>query len=275
MSRSGIQRKITAGLWARIHLGVFLILGSPRTWRQSLLAACLVAGPDAFASHSAAAELLGLSGVPKRLEITVAHQRRLVVDGVVVHRTRHLDRADRCRVEGIPCTSVARTLIDLAECLQLRQLEQVLDDALARRLVPLAYLRNRVHALGISGMPGRRQLAEVIDARLKGPYIPPSRFERKLQEVLAEYGLPAVREHWVRLDNGTLRRIDFAFPEVMLAVEADSYRHHSSLPDWEADRIRNNELVAIGWSVVSVTYLDLVTNPAAVADQIARALARR
>lgn len=80
-------------------------------------------------------------------------------------------------------------------------------------------------------------------------------------------------QHEVRLQTGQRAYVDFAYPEALLAIEADSYRHHSSLAAWSRDRVRNNELVAMGWRVLPVTFRDLTSRPSAVADQIARALA--
>jgi very-short-patch-repair endonuclease len=94
-----------------------------------------------------------------------------------------------------------------------------------------------------------------------------------LAKVLAKAGLPLpVREFPIRLADGREKYIDLAYPEALLAVEADSYRWHSSLKDWSEDRARNNELIALGWRVLPVTYHDLRTNPGRVADQVRRCL---
>ena len=66
--------------------------------------------------------------------------------------------------------------------------------------------------------------------------------------------------------------INAAFPGALLAIEVDSYLHHSTLGDWSRDRSRNNELIALGWRVLSVTSHQLKVDPSAVVDQIARAL---
>jgi very-short-patch-repair endonuclease len=96
-------------------------------------------------------------------------------------------------------------------------------------------------------------------------------FERRLAAALSEARLPVpVREFPVRRPDGTVKYVDLAYPEYLLAVEADSYRYHSSLKQWARDRVRNNELMALGWRVLPVTYEDLRANPAAVADQVRR-----
>jgi very-short-patch-repair endonuclease len=76
----------------------------------------------------------------------------------------------------------------------------------------------------------------------------------------------------VRLADGRLRRIDFAFAAYKLGIEADSYRHHSSLTDWSRDHERNQELIALGWQILPITYDQMVRDPAGVADLIRRTL---
>jgi very-short-patch-repair endonuclease len=76
----------------------------------------------------------------------------------------------------------------------------------------------------------------------------------------------------VRLPSGRVARFDFAYPNARLAIEADSYRYHSSLLDWSRDRVRHNELIALGWRVLPVTFSELRTDPIGVAHQVARCL---
>jgi hypothetical protein len=61
-------------------------------------------------------------------------------------------------------------------------------------------------------------------------------------------------------------------PLHFVALEADSYRHHSSLTSWSKDRTRNNGVVALGYRLLSVTWLDVKKRPAAVAEILGRAL---
>jgi very-short-patch-repair endonuclease len=72
-----------------------------------------------------------------------------------------------------------------------------------------------------------------------------------------------------------LKRIDFAFVDFKLGIEADSYRHHSSLTDWSRDHERNQQLVALGWLILPITYDQMVNDPSGVADLIRRTLDQR
>jgi very-short-patch-repair endonuclease len=116
-------------------------------------------------------------------------------------------------------------------------------------------------------------LTRLLAVRLDQYTTTESAFEARLMRTLVANGLPRpFAQLPVRLPSGGVARVDFAYPEALLAIEADSYRHHSSPADWSRDRVRNNELVALGWRVLPVTYRDLTADPKKVADQIRRCL---
>jgi very-short-patch-repair endonuclease len=276
LTAGAIRGRLKAGAWERVHAAVYRVTGSARTWKQSLMAACLAAGRGSAVSHLAAAHLWKLSCGRECVEITITKARSVRLEGVTVHRTSQLSEIDVVRVERIPVTSITRTVIDLAGVLTRQDLAEVLDCALAERRFPLVYLRKRLAALGTQGRPGSGKLAALIEERVGGPRRPGSAFERRLYRILAEAGLPLPeREYEVRLPDGRLKRIDFAFVDFRLGIEADSYRHHSSLTDWSRDHERNQELVALGWQILPITYDQMVRNPAGVADLIRRTLSQR
>jgi hypothetical protein len=66
-------------------------------------------------------------------------------------------------------------------------------------------------------------------------------------------------QYRVLIPDGSEVFLDFAYPDVKLAVEADSYLWHASLAAWQRDRARNNDVVALGWSILPLTY-DLVVH---------------
>ena len=82
---------------------------------------------------------------------------------------------------------------------------------------------------------------------------------------------PACR-YEVRSGNRLLGRVDFAFPEIRLAIEVDGYEHHASLHAFQHDRARQNELVAAGWTVLRFTWDDITRRPEQVATAILRVL---
>lgn len=255
-----VERRMAAGRLITVHAGVYRVAGHPPSPHQTLMAAVLSGGEGAAVSHRGAAFLLGLADVKAAAEISVPVPRvPRMGGGVLVHRVACLDPVDLCALEGIPTTRPARTLVDLAGVVGRDTLEAALDDALSRRLITVQYLSRRLETLGRQGRAGAGILAGLLAQRADGRPLTTSEFERRLLRAILAAGLPApVSQFEVRLPTGRRAFLDFAYPEALLGMEADSYRHHSSRTDWARDRTRNRALTAIGWRILPVTWEDLV-----------------
>jgi len=261
-SRSGIDRRIQSGLWSAIRPGVYRVGAVASSWRQELMAACLSVGPEAVASHTSAAALLKLDGVPvTAIEVTTSKQRNAQRRGVVVHRSQSLPAEDRAVIEGIPCTRAARTIIDLASALEERQLELALEDALRRRLINVPWVERRLRILG-STRSGSRYLCRLLSMRKPGKALTDSALEARVLQILLEAGLPRPeRQFMVTTDEELIGRVDFAYPKQRLIIEADGYRYHQDFRAWTHDRDRLNKLAADGWRVMHASWKDVDEDP--------------
>ncbi len=172
---------------------------------------------------------------PALTESTVGGAHRARLSGVVVHRTDRLDGVDVSRRLGILVTSPARTLLDLGAVVGVDVLEPALEDAILRRLVTFALVRRTVERVG---RPGRRGTAE------------------------------PVRQHRV---GGV--RVDLAYPEAWLAIEADSRLWHAGRGDVQRNSAKRNLLVGLGWRVLHFNWFDVTTRPAYVLATVAPQLA--
>src|SRR5438105_9974417 len=104
-------RRLSSGMWDRLHPAVYRVAGLPETWRQALMAACLAWGDGVVVSHIAAAAMWGLVGFePGRIELSAPRMQRRA-RGLPVHHPMTLARAEGTTLRGIPVTTVARTLI--------------------------------------------------------------------------------------------------------------------------------------------------------------------
>jgi very-short-patch-repair endonuclease len=160
-------------------------------------------------------------------------------------------------------TNAVRTIFDLAGCLPLTRFEVILDEARRRRLVAERPLRELLERLGRCGRPGTRYLRALLDSgEMDGP-VPGSPFERKLIQFLSRRSLPLAERQFVIEDQAGnfVARVDFAYPDLKIAIECDSKKHHFGRSDWERDVERRTRLAALGWLVIHVSWDMLVNRP--------------
>jgi very-short-patch-repair endonuclease/predicted transcriptional regulator of viral defense system len=253
-----INRRLQTGTWERLYPGVYRLGGTPGTWRQSLKAACLAMGEGVAVSHLSAAGLFEIVGFPARgIELSVPRARRRM-RGIKVHRPISLKRVDVTTLDAISVTTPARTLIDLATCVDADLLEEALDDALRRGLVQLPRLKRRMTELG-----ARTVLKDLVEERAHG--VTESNLEIRVLRALRAAGLPkpSIQHHIGRY------RADLAYPDAHIVIECDSYRFHSGRRRFDADRARRNVLTARGWTVLHATWRDVEQLVATVAALIA------
>lgn len=188
--------------------------------------------------------------------------------GIVVHRTRGLDRVDRTTIDGIGVTSLHRTLVDLAEVLTDRSLARAVHEAEVRRLFDLRQLADA--QARVPGRRGRHRLR-----RICSDYAPPpvtrSEAERLFQELLAEAGLPQPRTNATRAGY----ELDCFWPAERLNVEVDGAAAHDTTKGFHADRRRDRALQREGIKVVRVTAKDLATGRAELVGDLREILRRR
>lgn len=266
-----IERRLATGRWEQVLPGVYRFGGTPGSWKQDLMAACLHAGDCAGASHRSAAALWELQGVDGHV-VEIITPRRLRHPGVIAHRTR-IPRRRLTTMDGIPATNPARTLLDLGAVVPPWVVEDALDDALRRRLVDVRSLRRLLDADGARGRNGTGVLRALLEDRSPGHAPAESVLETRLAALLRRSTLPyPVQQHEVRVGGRVVARVDFAWPDVKVAVEADGYRFHSGRRAWRKDRSRRNVLTGAGWRVLHVTWEDLRDRPEVVVGDIRRAL---
>ncbi|HEX2119505.1 MAG TPA: hypothetical protein VHF91_10000 [Acidimicrobiales bacterium] len=272
VARHVVDHRVAKGLLVPTHPGVYRLAGSPPSWHQRIMAATLAAGSGAVASHRAAAFLHGMAVEP-RAEVTVGRDRAPTPAGVVVHRLA-LPRSDSEVRDGIPRTRPPATILGLAAVLSGPALERALDEAVARGVLSYRQLERRLDAVGRQGRPGARALAELLRARSGEPRWTQSEFERRLLALVTGAGLPAlVPQLEVPLPNGRRAFIDFAWPDLRVGLEADSYRHHSNRVDWSRHHIRNLLIVSLGWRLLPVTWEYMVERPEELIADLTRARA--
>ena len=264
-----LWRRLSSGLWEPVLPGVYAILGTPSSWQKDLLAACLWGGDGTVASHRAAAALWGFDSFAQGpIEVSGTKKTRSPRRNVTVHCVS-VDPRHTTRRSGIPVTNAIRTLMDLGQRLQPERMDKALDGAIRDGHLSLDKLRRALEEAPFRGRRGNGMLRELLEQRAPG-YIPSaSDFQGRVRRLLAGAELPPmIEEYEVRDEGRFVARVDFAYPDVLLAVEADGYWCHSSRQDWQHDRTRRNALTSRGWRVLHVTWEDLKVRPDKVLAEI-------
>ena len=270
-SAQSIRRRLRNGSWTRPLPGVIQCTGAPESGRQAAMAACLWAPPGAVISHATAGVLWHLDGLTTtRVELTLTDRLDRRSPLVTVHRTLDLAASDRTILNGIPITSVTRTLIDLSAPLKPHDLEIAVEDALRRRLTSTSRLSARLAELEGSGRPGTGRLRALLDRRGTNATAGSAQ-EIALERLLVRRGLPRpVRQHPIGHGGRTIY-VDLAYPDRRLAIEFDSLRWHSGRAKLDNDAERRNLLRAAGWQLVTVTFTMLHDDPERVVATVATA----
>ena len=240
---------------ARVELvrpGVYRVAGTPESWRQSLLAACL-AVPHSVASFRAAAALWGFERFPEdALEITVPGRQRRRLPGVIIHDSSVTGPMHHAVVAAIPVTSVARTLCDLSAVAPAPVVERAFDEASRRNLVKLRTVERVAADLEGRGRARCTVTRAILEAR-GGSEPGESAAEARIARLLVRARLPRpTHQHRVRV-NGRTVRIDLAYPDAMIAIEYDGWDFHRTRRAFDLDRARANELELLGWTVLRFT----------------------
>jgi very-short-patch-repair endonuclease len=263
-SKAGIHRAVASGALERVLPVVYRLVGSPRTWKQDLMAVTLWAGGGCAIGGPSAARLLQLDGDWKRKPIHLLTTRnvRSPAPWVVVRKTSRLEAGDVVSRHGIPVTSPARTLLDLGATEPIDHVELALDDSLRKGLVSLPYMRRLLRRVGRQGRGGTRILRDLVDARPDDYIVPKSPLEGRVLQLMRKARLPdADRQFPVEVDGRTYRA-DFAYPQIRLMIEAQSRRFHFSPDDWHEDLQRKSALARAGWRMIETTWKDVTVDRA-------------
>jgi hypothetical protein len=236
-----------------VRRSVYRVVGVPPTWRQLLLAACL-AREGAVASFRAAAALWGLERFPEGvLEITVPGVRRARLQGVIVHESQVWGPIHVAERDGIPVTSMARTLCDLTAVARRWPVERAVDEALRKKLVTLQEIQAVHEELAGRGRRRCTTMSDILEARALSPDVGDSAPEARIIRLLVRAGLPRPVSQYVIRTSTRTYRVDLAYPEHKIAIEYDSWEFHSPRSIFDSDRDRLVELGPIGWMVLPFT----------------------
>jgi very-short-patch-repair endonuclease len=258
LTRDAIKHRLGRRRLHRLFRGVYAV-GRPELSRHGWwMAAVLSCGPGAVLSHTSAAALWAIRAqraakgsaavrdAVTPIHVTVGEGGARSREGIRLHRRGFKTARDVTRRDGIPVTSPAQTLIDLATVLGPEQLEAAVNEADKLGLIDPEALREAVD--DHRGLDGVAALRKVLDDRTFA--LTDSELERRFLRLVRRAGLPPPKTR--ERVNGF--RVDFFWPELGLVVETDGLRYHRTPAQQAKDRVRDQAHIAAGLTPLRFTH---------------------
>ena len=252
LGRRAIQYRVVIGSLIPVYAGVYAVGHIPLGQEPRAHAAVLACGDGAVLSHQSAAALWRyVKDWPTRIEVTarIDHRRK----GIKTHRTKELTRRDVTRQLGVPVTSPARTVFDMAP--------RYKTDAALRRFVNDARLTHTFHLDDLAELlarhprhPSTKRLMPFVEAPTG---MTRSELEDTFVDFARRYGLP---QPTINKRRGR-REPDFLFSDERVIVEIDSWQFHGDRGSFESDRDRDADHLAEGILTVRITEERLTGSP--------------
>jgi very-short-patch-repair endonuclease len=236
------------------------------------MAAVLACGPAAVLSHLDSAALWKIyKGQGARVHVTATTRAGAQLPGIQTHRARRLHPEDVTAKEGIPVTTVARTLVDLTDVLGSDRVLRAIREAEVLRL-----LDHQALNAAVQRAHGRKRLGvlrEAVAAHRPGEIVR-SELEHRFLELVRAAGLPPPETNVKITARGHRYEIDCLWREQRVAVELDGRAAHARTAAFEPDRRRDAALNAIGLRPLRFTWLRVSGEPADVIAELDATLAQ-
>jgi very-short-patch-repair endonuclease len=279
MSSRAIDYRVACGRLRPIYPGVYAVGHDAVPYAGRALAAATIAQagrlgarPIAGASHLTAAYLWGIVDTPTHPIHVTATEHREHRSGLVIHRAV-LPASEVKLLDGIPITSVARTILDLSATTPERRLRRMIREAEFRQLATIADL-----AAILERHPrrrGRRLLAELVARSDLRAGRTRSDLEDDFLEFCARRGLPLPETNVQMTVRGVRVEPDCLWRAERVILELDGYEGHGGKAAFEADRARDRALAAAGWLPTRATWAQVHFDGDALESELRDLLAAR
>lgn len=278
-ARSGVRSRLLGPDWEAPTPRVLRLVGSARNIRQQLMLGVLDAGPGAVVSHGSAAVVWRLHGFSlTTVEVSRPRSRSTcAIAAAVPHHPRLLLPSHVTERHGIPVTTLARTMFDVAGRLHPARLERLVDTVVSKSPSTLTALHALLAGSAVSGRDGVAVMRTVLDNRPEGYIATASGLEARFARILVEAGEPPLERQVDVGGHEWVGRVDFLDRPLRLIVEVDSDIHHTSPLDRAHDRRRDAALRQAGYDIVRVTEDEVWRHPCLALERVrdARQRARR
>ena len=272
VSPRAIVGRLSRGMLVPLHRGVYAFGHRQLRIEGRWLAAVLAAGPGAVLSHRDAAALHRMRTAPdsRKVSVTTARKARGTPE-LWIYARRNLPAGEVGVVRGVPVTSPARTLVDLAPLLTAGQLQSTLGEADRRGLLDVTAVEAALWRTNGRHGQGYARLTDALKAHAQqGATLLRSELEERFLDLVLAAGLPRPRF------NAPVAgyEVDVLWPDHRVVVELDGWAHHKAREAAARDRDKTNRLQLHGFSVLRFLHGDVFGRPVEVAAAVSQALAR-
>jgi predicted transcriptional regulator of viral defense system len=252
LSDTAVRRRVEAGRLHRLYRGVFAVGHMPRTREARWIAAVMACGPGAVLSHLDAAALWQIyESRGRNVHVTTPGRAGRTLPGITAHRARNLHPDDVTVKDGIPVTTVAKTLIDLTDRLTTDRVLRAMREAEYLGLLDLPTLDAAVQRAR-----GRRRLVALSEARARHTpgQIVKEELEHRFLELLHAADLPKPETNVKVKTRRRTYEVDCLWRDEGVVVELDGRAAHQRAAAFEEDRARDAALSAIGLRPLRFTW---------------------
>jgi hypothetical protein len=271
-----IRSRLHQRRWRRLRSGVYLLAGSPPHRDRDRWVAHLAVGEHSILGHEGAARMHAFTGFGRSpVTLTVDHPAHPRVPGITVHQICDIAPHHRARMRGLPVTTPARTVVDLAVVASPDVISTAVQDLVAGRRLRLNQIGRVLADVTRPGKPRLHVIAELLDA-LAGEPIPQSVLERGLIDLLvaAAVPVPALQQPFPGR-HPTASVVDGIYEAEKVIVEADGRRWHARFEAMLTDRERDQAAARAGWLTLRFLWEQIMEAPTEVAAAITETLAMR
>jgi hypothetical protein len=238
LSDRGVRNAVAAGRLHRVHQGVYAVGRPDLTPKGRWMAAVLACGEGAVLSHASAAALHAIRPTAAaRIDVSVPRPSPITRPGIRVHRHPDLTPGDLTELDGIPVTSLSRTLLGLATFLREPALERACDQAVINGTFDMRAMEDLLKRS--RGRRGVRRLRNVLARGDLGENVPASGLEVRYRDLCAQAGLPKPAINRYLLLGDEYHRVDFLWRSQRVVIETDGGRYHAT--GWQQSRDANRD----------------------------------
>ncbi len=267
ITQSSFYRVVNNALFTRLDRGVYALSGSQKSWYRDAIVHVFRSGPHALLSHESALINRGLllkefvskrNGLIVPFHVTIPREsgRRLSTS---IHRSIYeKEILTRTVVNNIPQVSVECAIIESARHIPPQIFSSVVDSAIRQEYTSARKLRLTLDALWPAPGRSKSRVEEIIHGYLADPRTYKrieSTLEARIYRVLSEITREQIIPQYLLACGTKQYRIDFAIPSFKIAIEVDGFIYHSDRIAFDADKTRQNDIVAEGWIILRFTHM--------------------